>query len=554
MLSGRLLGPFHASGGNLQTHRGANRPLEFVAASSCQHAASACRSSRCTAGPGSGVGASAAIHLATDDQATFPHTSEQNDSASGTSLSDTTYTSNGDVRRISHEQIHLKRRAKAARLAGRTEDALQLLIQGTERFPNDTHFLVAAASLLSKLGRHRDAAHLLRRTLQLAPGNQHALTAAAIAAATRRNQRAARALFARAVAASADSGAPPAAAAVPLQAWAVMEAEAGAVDAARRLFARARDAMPSHGPIYTAWGKLEASEGDSDRARAIFKQGASRGARHAPLLHAWASLEQQEGNWEAARQLLLCALNADPSHLPTHISLGRVEFSLGGPPKARAAFERAAEVVGQHPRLLAAWAALEQVRHCTPAARRVWERLWQLPGDCGKLHVPGLVSAAKLESRAGNAGRALQLYKEALGLEPSNVVALHSFAEHLLRYGQAEAAEQLLQRLEAVDPGNGHLCHTRGLMAQQRGELEAARQWFERGVNSAGEGGGAKEEEAVFGLGGVGGAAAGGEGRGARPRVYVAAHERHPNLWRHTTAGRRKLRAPTPSLPHNPPI
>jgi tetratricopeptide (TPR) repeat protein len=164
-----------------------------------------------------------------------------------------------------------------------------------------------------------------------------------------------------------------------------------------------------------------------------------------------------------------------------------VEYVLGGAVRARAVFDAAEASIGPHPRLLSARAALEARRHSQPAARRALERLWATPG--GRCHAPALVAAAKLESRAGNAARAGELYREALALAPASPVALHAFAEHLLRAGDAERAEELLARLEAEDPGNGFLCHTRGLLARQRGALGEARAWFLRGARCAGAAG-----------------------------------------------------------------
>jgi hypothetical protein len=63
-------------------------------------------------------------------------------------------------------------------------------------------------------------------------------------------------------------------------------------------------------------------------------------------------------------------------------------------------------------------------------------------------HVPSLVSAAVMEHRAGNLGKAQQLYAAALQLEPSNPKLLHSMVQMYLKEGDRAAAEQHLAALQ----------------------------------------------------------------------------------------------------------
>jgi hypothetical protein len=62
--------------------------------------------------------------------------------------------------------------------------------------------------------------------------------------------------------------------------------------------------------------------------------------------------------------------------------------------------------------------------------------------------VPSLVSAAVMEHRAGNAGRARALYAAALQQDPSNPKLLHAVAQMYLREGDRAAAEQHLAALQ----------------------------------------------------------------------------------------------------------
>jgi tetratricopeptide (TPR) repeat protein len=200
------------------------------------------------------------------------------------------------------EAVALSRRAKAARRAGRLEEALALLSDGAARWPEDVHLLSAAGSLHGKLGHHEEAARLLGAALALQPANPHLLTSAAVAAGQRGDAVEARRLFECSVAADTARGGggggggaggggaaatrgPTSGVAVTLQAWAVLEASLGEAAAARALFSRARDADPGHAPVYCAWAQLEAACGDAEAARQLFREGWQLAPRHAPHLH-----------------------------------------------------------------------------------------------------------------------------------------------------------------------------------------------------------------------------------------------------------------------------
>lgn len=54
--------------------------------------------------------------------------------------------------------------------------------------------------------------------------------------------------------------------------WAVMEADAGAVDLSRQLMERAAQVDPSHAPVFVAWAALEEAAGNSQLAEEITRR------------------------------------------------------------------------------------------------------------------------------------------------------------------------------------------------------------------------------------------------------------------------------------------
>jgi tetratricopeptide (TPR) repeat protein len=81
--------------------------------------------------------------------------------------------------------------------------------------------------------------------------------------------------------------------------------------------------------------------------------------RFIPLLHSWASLEESQGRLTKARALLKEALQLDPGHVPSWMSLGRVIWSLGGAEEGRKVWGLGCEVVGPSAPLLHQWSQKE---------------------------------------------------------------------------------------------------------------------------------------------------------------------------------------------------
>jgi Flp pilus assembly protein TadD len=181
-------------------------------------------------------------------------------------------------RRPHAAQVDIKRKAKAARLSGNPQLALQLLLDGLECYPQDMHLVCAAASTAAKLGDADLAFELLSPALQQQPHNVHLLTAAAAAYTAAGNHAAARQCYQRAAAAHPTN-------AVVLTAWGVLEAAGDNPAAAVGLFKQAVAAAPSNTAAYVAWARLEAARGRPWEARSLHQQAHKHCPGHVPNLH-----------------------------------------------------------------------------------------------------------------------------------------------------------------------------------------------------------------------------------------------------------------------------
>lgn len=165
----------------------------------------------------------------------------------------------------SMDAILVRRRARDARRAGNAQLAYDILHEGLQQHPGDTHLTVAAASALAKLGSAEDALQLLSPLLQQQPNSPQVLTGAAAAYRAKGDLSTARRCYESAAAAAPTNE-------VVLQAWGVLEATAGRADAARALFRQAAAVRPQHMATYVAWAQMEGQAGNVAAARSVHRQ------------------------------------------------------------------------------------------------------------------------------------------------------------------------------------------------------------------------------------------------------------------------------------------
>lgn len=175
-------------------------------------------------------------------------------------------------------QIRIKRKARAARMAGQVQLALRVLLDGLQQYPQDCHLIGAAASAAAKLGDASQAFQILSPALQAQPHNVHLLTAAAQAHLSSGNVAAARQCLQTAAATQPNN-------AVILQCWGVLEASCGNLETAINLYKQSVAVDGYHVPTYVAWARLQAERGRVREARSLHQQGHQADPQHAPNLH-----------------------------------------------------------------------------------------------------------------------------------------------------------------------------------------------------------------------------------------------------------------------------
>lgn len=184
------------------------------------------------------------------------------------------------------ERVAIKRKAKSARLSGRPQLALQILLEGLKQYPDDLHLIAAASSTAAKLGDAAQALSILGPALQEQPHNVHLLTSAAKAYAGSGNIAVAKQCLQAAAAAQPCNP-------VVLQSWGVLEASCGNTHTAVNLFKQALAADSRHLPVYVAWARLEAQRGKVRESRVLHQQGHQIDPHHVPNLHVSYCVYQQ---------------------------------------------------------------------------------------------------------------------------------------------------------------------------------------------------------------------------------------------------------------------
>ena len=160
------------------------------------------------------------------------------------------------------------------------------------------------------------------------------------------------------------------------QAWAVLEAQQGHGEVARKLFQRGLQADPENRYVWLSWAVYEAQEGYIDRARRLLIKGRRLNPGDPPLLQALARLEATAGNIDLARTLFEQGSKLDPLHQANWQAWALAEWKDGHVHRARELFQRGVWVAPQSRnacRLFHAWGTLEEREGNISLARQLYK-------------------------------------------------------------------------------------------------------------------------------------------------------------------------------------
>ncbi|CAI5975877.1 unnamed protein product [Closterium sp. NIES-65] len=200
------------------------------------------------------------------------------------------------------------------------------------------------------------------------------------------------------------------------QTWAVLEAQAGNVEKARKLFDAATVADERHVAAWHGWAVLELKQGNVRRARELLQKGLKLCGGNEYIYQTLAVMEVQSGRVAEARALFLQATRMNAKSAASWLAWALLEAQQGDGASARLLFQRSLNASPKNPYTWQAWGLFEAAQGRYDRGRLLLQRGAQLnPKDAALLQ-----ALALLEYECGFTGTARELFSQASLVDPNH--------------------------------------------------------------------------------------------------------------------------------------
>ncbi|CAI5508303.1 unnamed protein product [Closterium sp. Naga37s-1] len=262
------------------------------------------------------------------------------------------------------------------------------------------------------------------------------------------------------------------------QTWAVLEAQAGNVEKARKLFDAATVADERHVAAWHGWAVLELKQGNVRRARELLQKGLKLCGGNEYIYQTLAVMEVQSGRVAEARALFLQATRMNAKSAASWLAWALLEAQQGDGASARLLFQRSLNASPKNPYTWQAWGLFEAAQGRYDRGRLLLQRGAQLnPKDAALLQ-----ALALLEYECGFTGTARELFSQASLVDPNHQPVWTALA--LLEYecGFTGTARELFSQASLVDPNHQPVWTAWGWMEWKEGRVQRARELYQRAV------------------------------------------------------------------------
>jgi tetratricopeptide (TPR) repeat protein len=228
--------------------------------------------------------------------------------------------------------------------------------------------------------------------------------------------------------------------------------------------------QPDNAAAHHLLGLALRGSGDTEGARAAFDRAIALEPERAVYQLSRGLLSLQQQDLEAAEADLRQASNLDPNQLPAYVGLIHAALARGDNAEAERLLKYAQRVDADHPQVRVAAGHLAQLGGRNDEALAHFS--FAVEKDPGL--TLGFVSMGLQYLQRGLGAFAVQAFRKAEALDPTNPGVLRGLAEGLRREGQVEEALGVLDRLVSLQPDAlGNRAVRIGLL-MAAGKIEAA--------------------------------------------------------------------------------
>jgi Flp pilus assembly protein TadD len=204
------------------------------------------------------------------------------------------------------------------------------------------------------------------------------------------------------------------------------------------------------------------------------------------LLYLNGMLEREAGEYAIARDHLEEAVALDPSNDNCRYNLGVALAQLKDPKGAKEQFEKALELGATEPQVRFELAAVLRTLGENAEADTQLQRYQQeMQANVRQTLANGKSAQAAEELAAGNAQKAVDLYREAVEAAPNDAVLVYKMALALDQTGDTAAERTALEQAVKMDPTLALAQNQLGYLASREGDSATAEQHFRLAVGAA---------------------------------------------------------------------
>ncbi len=197
-------------------------------------------------------------------------------------------------------------------------------------------------------------------------------------------------------------------------------------------------------------------------------------------------LEAREGNFKPARELFERSIAQNAQYAPSQKALGNALNNLGDLPGAKEHLEKAIALGDGSPEIEYDLASVLRRMGETEQAREKLKIYQQIKdAQSGRTQAAGKAEEGDQQMSAGDAAKAVALYREALQTDPNESLILYKLAKALHKLNDIDGEKSTLERTIQLNPNLAEAQNEMGYLTAHGGDPAQAESYFRAAVRAS---------------------------------------------------------------------
>ncbi len=243
---------------------------------------------------------------------------------------------------------------------------------------------------------------------------------------------------------------------------------------------------PSDPAVQLLYLRLLVMNDDTARARPLAARLLASDQNNWEVQYLNGLLDRRAGDFAAARPLLEHAAALNPNSIEVRQNLATVLAKLGFPAQAKEQFQKAIDLGSQDPQIRFELAGVLRTLGETQAAQeqiRIYQQGTKSQSDLTQAAAKAAFADQRLA--AGDTAQAVQLYRDAVALDPGEPTLAYKLAMALDKAGDPVGEKSALEQAVQLNPGMAQAQNQLGYLASRSGDTADAEKRFRLAVTAS---------------------------------------------------------------------